>query len=106
MYERKTQPLVPRRVFLRRLARSSSAFLAFVAVTLAIGSAGYHWIGHLAWIDAMLNASMIMTGMGPVDRMETNAAKLFAAGYALFSGVAFLTSIGVLLAPVLHRIMH
>ena len=67
---------------------------------------GYHAIGGLPWVDSILNASMILTGMGPVDPMRTAAAKLFASAYAIFSGVAFLTSVGVLLAPLFHRFLH
>ena len=99
-------PLLPRRLFYVRLARAALNGAGFIAGSLAIGVIGYHVVGHLPWIDSLLNASMILTGMGPVDRMETAAAKLFAAGYALFSGVAFLTSVGVLLAPVFHRFIH
>ena len=74
--------------------------------SLAIGAVGYRMLAHLSWVDALLNASMILTGMGPVDPMPTAGAKLFASAYALFSGVAFLTSVGVLLAPVVHRLLH
>ena len=85
-----------------------SALLAFgiVFAALAAGVLGYHAIGHLGWIDAILNASMILTGMGPVDPMKTAAAKLFASAYALFSGVVFLSAVGIVLAPVFHRILH
>ena len=71
-----------------------------------MGILGYHYFGRLSWIDALLNASMILTGMGPVNRLDTDAAKLFASFYALFSGVAFLTFVGVLFAPVYHRFLH
>ena len=80
--------------------------LTIVAGSLAIGVLGYHGIAGLGWIDALLNASMILTGMGPVDRMETNASKLFASGYAIFSGVAFLSSVGLLMAPIVHRFIY
>ena len=106
MFEHRHQPLVPTAVFLRRLARSGLAFVLLIGVSLAIGTAGYHWVAGLPWIDALLNASMILTGMGPVDRLESSGAKLFASGYSLFSGVAFLTSVGVLIAPIIHRVMH
>ena len=68
--------------------------------------AGYHCFGNLPWVDSFLNASMILTGMGPVDRMETDAGKLFSSFYALFSGVAFLTFVAVLFSPLYHRFMH
>jgi len=74
--------------------------------SLGLGVLGYHIIGSLPWIDALLNASMILTGMGPVDPMHTVAGKLFASCYALFSGIAFITTAGVLLAPVVHRVLH
>jgi hypothetical protein len=74
----------------------------FLAFSLAIGVWGYHMFGNLNYIDSLLNASMILTGMRPVDRMETDAGKLFSSFYALYSGVAFLTAVGVLLAPALH----
>jgi hypothetical protein len=71
-----------------------------------MGTCGYHWFGQLGWIDAVENASMILTGMGPVDRMNTDSAKLFASLYALYSGIVFLASVGVMAAPFLHRILH
>ena len=73
---------------------------------LSIGVLGYHGIAGLSWIDSVLNASMILTGMGPVAAMTTTSSKLFASGYALFSGVVFLSSIGLVLAPLFHRILH
>ena len=106
MFERRHEPLLPRAVFLARVARSAAVATALVGGSLAIGTLGYHWTARLDWLDALLNASMILTGMGPVSPMTTPAAKLFAAGYALFSGVAFLTSIGILIAPVAHRFLH
>ncbi len=80
--------------------------LLILAFSLCVGTLGYHAFGRLPWTDAFLNASMILTGMGPVDRMDTEAGKLFAAFYALYSGVAFLTLAGVLFAPVYHRFLH
>jgi hypothetical protein len=74
--------------------------------SLTLGTFGYHWIARLPWIDALLNAAMILTGMGPVNEMKTNSAKLFASAYALFSGVAFLSTMAVLVAPVVHRFLH
>ena len=82
--------------------------LALVIVTgaLSIGVAGYHFIAGLPWIDALLNASMILTGMGPVDVLRSNAAKIFASLYALFSGVVFISLMGLLLSPIAHRVLH
>ncbi|TMQ70018.1 MAG: hypothetical protein E6K80_09850 [Candidatus Eisenbacteria bacterium] len=105
-FEGRHEPLLPWPRFFGRLARSALATAALIGGSLLIGMLGYRTLGHLPWIDSLLNASMILTGMGPVDRMETAAAKLFAAGYALFSGVAFLSSMGLLLAPMVHRFLH
>jgi hypothetical protein len=79
---------------------------ALIGGSLFLGVVGYHVFAGLTWIDSLLNASMILTGMGPVDRLTGTGAKLFASGYALFSGVAFLSSVGVLVAPVVHRFLH
>ncbi len=106
MFEHRREPLLPRAEFLARLARSFGVATVFMLGSLAVGTFGYHWIGNLPWIDSVLNAAMILTGMGPVNEMKTYAAKLFAAAYALFSGVAFLTIMAVLLAPVVHRFLH
>lgn len=106
MYEHRREPLAPRNVFLHRLARSAAVAVALIAGSLTIGVVGYHALGRLDWIDSIYNASMILGGMGPVDRLDSDAGKLFASGYALFSGIALLTSVGVLLVPTLHRFMH
>ena len=100
------RPLAPSRVFLRHFARNASIALPVIAASLFLGVLGYHTLGELSWIDALLNASMILTGMGPVDHLNTDAGKLFASAYALFSGIAFLSSVGVLMAPVVHRFLH
>ena len=105
-FERHHEPLLPRREFYRRLGRSAIGATALIGGSLLLGTVGYHLFAQLAWIDALLNASMILTGMGPVDRVTTVAGKLFATAYSLFSGVAFLTSVGVLMAPVAHRFLH
>ena len=106
MFERKSDKLVPIAVFVRRMTISFFILLIVLAIALGIGIVGYHEFAKLSWIDSLLNASMILTGMGPVDRMSTNAGKLFSSIYALFSGVVFLSSVGLLLAPVFHRILH
>lgn len=80
--------------------------LAIVVCAVTVGTVGYHTAGRLSWIDAFLNASMILSGMGPVDRMETASAKLFAAVYALFSGLVFIGVAGVVAAPWVHRLLH
>ena len=104
--EHRHQPLIPLHRFARRLAVYAAVAFALVAVSLGIGAAGYHTFAGLPWIDSLLNASMILTGMGPVDPMHTTAGKLFATFYSLFSGVAFLSIVGVLIAPVVHRFLH
>jgi len=98
--------LPPPATFVRRILRSVAVGSAVIAVCLGVGILGYHTFARLAWIDALLNAAMILTGMGPVDLMTTTSAKLFASFYALFSGVAFITTMGVLLAPMVHRFLH
>jgi hypothetical protein len=105
-FEHLRDPLLPWQEFSRRLARNGMIAGLLIAISLTIGALGYHVTAHLPWIDSFLNASMILAGMGPVDRMESAAGKLFATVYALFSGVAFLSIVGVLLAPVLHRFIH
>ena len=106
MFESRHSPLLDRAEFLWRQLRFAGVSAALVAAALWIGAAGYHVFGALPWLDAVLNAAMILTGMGPVDRMETTAGKLFATAYALASGVIFLTTVAVLFAPVLHRFFH
>lgn len=106
MYERKTEKLLPWPQFARRMALSALVAFAIVASGLVIGILGYRYIAHLEWIDALLNASMILTGMGPIAPMIDNAAKLFASAYALFSGVVFLSGMGIVLSPLFHRILH
>ncbi|HEY1764753.1 MAG TPA: hypothetical protein VGF85_07500 [Opitutaceae bacterium] len=106
MFENKAEKLLPWPRFVRRLIRCGLLAAGIVALALAIGIAGYHGLGRLEWIDALLNASMILTGMGPVDPMKSDGAKLFASAYALFSGVIFLSAIGVVLAPIYHRFIH
>ena len=108
MFEHKSQPLAPPEKFLWRLARNFAWTMLIVGFSLAIGSNGYHFIARLDWIDAFYNSAMILTGMGPVSDtpMRDVPSKLFSSFYALYSGVAFLTMIATLLAPVAHRFMH
>ncbi len=106
MFERKSEKLLPWPRFARRLFYSALLAAGIIAFALSIGIAGYRGFAHLAWIDALLNASMILTGMGPVDPMTNTGAKLFASAYALFSGVIFLSAIAVVLAPIFHRFIH
>jgi hypothetical protein len=106
VFESRSKPLLPRRDFYLRLARSAATALGVIAVSLAIGVVGYHRLAGLAWVDALLNASMILGGMGPVDLLHTGTAKVFASLYALFSGFALISSVSVVLAPVFHRFIH
>ena len=104
--ERHYEPLLPLRLFLWRMLNYGGLAVLFLMVSLSLGVMGYHLIAGLGWVDSILNASMILAGMGPVDTMTTASAKLFASGYAIFSGVAFLSSVGVLVTPVAHRVLH
>jgi hypothetical protein len=105
-YERMSQPVLPRRRFLRRMAASSAVGLGLIAVSLLIGMAGYHQFVGLSWIDAYENAAMILSGMGPVANPETWSGKVFAGTYALYSGIALLATTAVVFAPVVHRFLH
>lgn len=105
-YERMSQPLLPRRLFLHRLAISSAIGLVLIGISLLVGMAGYHWLVALGWVDAYENAAMILSGMGPVANPETWAGKVFAGSYALYSGIALLATTAVVFAPVVHRFLH
>lgn len=106
MYEHRKQPLASRGKFLRRLALNGAIGAGILLVSLGIGMLGYHYLEGLSWLDSLLNASMILGGMGPVDRLQTPAGKIFASFYALYSGVVLLASVGVLAAPIFHRFLH
>ena len=106
MYESRLQPLLPRAQFLRRVFGHIAVAVGTAALALFVGMAGYHWLARLNWVDSLLNASMILGGMGPVDTLKTDAAKIFASFYALFSGLVFISLLGLLLAPFVHRLMH
>ncbi len=106
MYERRHEKLASRSVFFRRVARSSFLSLVVVSAALSLGVCGYRFIEGLPFVDALLNASMILGGMGPVAELHTTAGKLFASFYALFSGLVFITVSGLILAPVIHRFLH
>jgi hypothetical protein len=106
MYERRKHRLLAWPEFLRRAAQHFFLGLAILAISVGGGTAGYHLSGHLPWIDSFLNASMILSGMGPVDRMDTTAGKLFSALYALFSGLVFIGIAGIVVAPWIHRLFH
>ena len=106
MYEHYKQPLAKRSVFAKRLALNGIAGLLLLTFSLGIGVIGYHFLEGLSWIDSLLNASMILGGMGPVAPLQTEAGKLFASFYALYSGVVLLAGVGILAAPIFHRFLH
>lgn len=106
MFEHYSKPLLPKKQFYNRVFRSFFWEGVIIVISLLVGILGHHFMGKLNWIDSLLNASMILTGMGPVDSMTTTSGKLFASFYALFSGVVFLTTIAFVLAPAAHRFLH
>lgn len=106
MFEHRRSPLLPRPAFYARLAWSAVLGGGIIAGSLSIGMAGYHGFEGLPWVDAFVNAAMILSGMGPVGTLQTTAGKVFAGCYALFSGLAFITAIGVVFAPIFHRFLH
>jgi hypothetical protein len=105
-FERRHEPVLPRREFVRRLLWSGAFALGVVTGALTLGTLGYHGIAGLDWVDAFYNASMILAGMGPATPLSSDAAKVFASVYAIFSGVVFVSSIGIVLAPLVHRFLH
>lgn len=106
MYEHHKQPLAKKSVFVRRLALNGLIGLVLLFFSLGLGMVGYHFLENLSWIDSLLNASMILGGMGPVNPLQTVAGKIFASFYALYSGVILLASVGILAAPIFHRFLH
>jgi hypothetical protein len=105
--ERKHEPLAPLHVFRKRMLHSGGVAAGIIGVSLVIGVVGYRVLGGIeSWVDCLYNASMILGGMGPVAELHSDAGKVFASAYALYSGVVLLASVGVLLAPALHRILH
>src|ERR1700745_2912300 len=106
MYEHRNSPLLSRKKFARRIARHFSLALFLLGVALGIGVLVYHYLGKLEWIDSLLNASMILGGMGPVDPLHSSTAKIFASAYALFSGLAFIGIASLIVAPFAHRLLH
>ena len=106
MFERRHDPLAPVPVFVKRLIASLAIAFALIGFALAIGIVGYHSLGGFGWIDALLEASMILGGMGPVNQLTGDGVKIFASLYALFSGLVFVGVMGIVLAPVVHRFLH
>jgi hypothetical protein len=106
MYEHKKQPLAPRSVFYTRVLKNFLAGVSVIFICLLIGILGYHFTDNIGWLDALHNASMILSGMGPVVTITSKTGKWFSSFYALFSGVVFITNIGIILAPAVHRFFH
>jgi hypothetical protein len=106
MFERRHDQLAPVPVFVKRLVASLAIALALIAFALTIGVSGYHLLGGFGWIDSLLEASMILGGMGPVNQLSGDGVKIFASMYALFSGLIFIAVMGVVLSPIVHRFMH
>ncbi len=106
MFEHRKEPLIPRSIFLKRLARSIGAALLLISISLGLGMLGYHEFEKLSWIDAYIEAAMILSGMGPTSTMYTTYGKLFSGSYALYSGLMLILIIGVMLAPIAHRFFH
>src|SRR5450631_770396 len=97
---------LPRRPFYHRFLLALALAGGLIGFSLSLGILGYHFIGGLKWVDALLDAAMILSGMGPVSPLTTDAAKVFAAGYALFSGLILISATGIVLSPVFHRVLH
>jgi len=105
-FEHYRHPVLPRAAFLRRLSMSTLLGLSLILASLLVGMAGYHWFERLSWMDSFLNAAMLLGGMGPIWSPQTDAGKLFAGVYALYSGLAVLAIVGIMIAPVVHRFLH
>jgi hypothetical protein len=106
LFESRHQPLLPRRAFAQRLARNFAAASALVGVSLFGGICGYHYLEGMGWLDAFASAAMILSGMGPLEPLRTPGGKVFAGLYALYSGLALIVATGILVAPVVHRMLH
>lgn len=106
MFEKRHESLAPRHIFLKRMMRSILLAITAVVIALLIGMCGYHYFENMSWVDAYVNAAMILSGMGPMGTLATSSGKIFAGSYALFSGLMFIVIIGLILAPVVHRFFH
>jgi len=106
MFEQKHQKLVPVAVFMRRMVAYILLVIVLILGVLSMGVVGYHCLAGLTWVDSLLNASMILGGMGEIDPLTTTAAKVFASVYALFSGLVFIAIMGILFTPIMHRMLH
>ena len=106
MFEYRHQKIAPASVFMKRLVGHIAIAILLILLSLFIGIAGYHWLAGFGWVDSLLNASMILGGMGPVGFLTNTGAKVFASAYALFSGLVFIAVIGIVFAPITHRMLH
>jgi hypothetical protein len=106
MYEKRMQPLASSHVFWKRIGKNIIFTIIIISLSLLLGTTGYHYLAAQSWIDSFHNASMILSGMGPVVIITSDAGKLFSSFYALISGLIIVTNMGILLAPVIHRIYH
>ena len=105
-FEHKNEPLLPRNLFVKRMFKHLLLGVITILLSLIIGISGYHYFEGFGWIDSLLNASMILGGMGPVNELHTDSGKIFASMYALFSGIIFLVTVGIIIAPAVHRFLH
>lgn len=106
VYEPKAHPPIPSRRFVRRVLLHAAAAFGLLVASLLLGMAGYGYFEHLPWRDAFLNSAMLLGGMGPVDAPRTDGGKVFAGLYALYAGLLFIVMAGLMLAPIVHRVMH
>jgi|ERR1035437_9312881 hypothetical protein len=105
-YEHKSKPLLSKKKYYKRLINNILLSVLFLLLSLAIGIGGYMYFGKLSFVDSVLNASMILGGMGPVDILHSDSAKYFASFYALYSGITLISSVGIIFSPIIHRMMH
>jgi hypothetical protein len=105
-FEHRGQALLPRKTFLRRFIFTASISVLILLIWVLIGMIGYHGLAGLGWVDSFLNTAMIVGGMGPVDPLNNDAAKIFAGFFAIFSGVLFLSAFALMAAPIFHRFLH
>jgi hypothetical protein len=106
MYERQGDEVAPRHIFIKRIIASLGVTVGLIVIALALGIVGYHYVAGLGFIDSLLEASMILGGMGPVKELHSDGAKIFASIYALFSGLFLIVLMGIMLGPVAHRVLH
>jgi hypothetical protein len=106
MYEPKSKAPLPRHAFMRRIFKHISVAVLLLISSLLIGMAGYAYFEHLSWLDAFLNAAMLLGGMGPIDPPKTDGGKFFAGCYALYAGLVFVVTAGLIFTPILHRLLH